>query len=101
MPRFSDLMKEGRRAKGSSPESASAKQPIETLEKVILFLPQHQLRWIDKIARECKARGGKQLWRGELIRGLIEGFIGEDIDLTAVSTEQEFSTRVKELLQSR
>jgi hypothetical protein len=101
MPRFSELMKEERRPRGTAAENAAAKKPAETMEKVILFLPQHQLRWMDQIARECKARGGKQLWRGELIRGLIEGFINQDLDLTAVSSEREFSLRVNELLQSK
>ena len=100
MPRFSDLMREERKQKAGVPDRTHP-APTEATEKIIAFLYQHQVRWIDQIAKECKARGGKQLWRGEVIRGLIEGLMGQHLDLNGVQDERDLALRVKELLISK
>jgi|GEM_PF-1421063 hypothetical protein len=100
MPRFSDLMREERKQKAEIPDRTHPVSP-EATEKIIAFLYQHQVRWIDQIARECKARGGKQLWRGEVIRGLIEGLLDQHIDLNGVQDERDLALKVKELLISK
>ncbi|MCR4428854.1 MAG: hypothetical protein NUV68_05910 [Caldiserica bacterium] len=100
MPRFSELMREERRQRAEGGERPSP-APSEGTEKIIAFLYQHQVRWIDQIAKECKARGGKQLWRGEIIRGLIEGLMGQHLDLTGVQDERDLALRVQDLLISK
>lgn len=100
MPRFSDLMREERKQKAEIQDKPRP-IPAEATEKIIAFLYQHQVRWIDQIARECKARGGKQLWRGEIIRGLIEGLLDQHIDLSGVQDERDLALKIKELLISK
>jgi len=99
MPRFSDLMREEiAKQQGSAQKEAQSVKP-EAMEKLVAFLYQHQVRWIDQIARECKAKGGKQLWRGEVIRGLIEGLVGQNIDLSGVKDENDLAFRIRELFK--
>jgi len=100
MPRFSDLMREERKQRQESLEKPKP-VPSEGTEKIIAFLYQHQVRWLDQIAKECKSRGGKQLWRGEIIRGLIEGLIGYRLDLSGIQDEIDLALRIKELLSGK
>ncbi len=100
MPRFSDLLKEERRQKSIKEKETAQIPQAESTEKVVTFLYQHQLRWIDQIARECKAKGGKHLWRGEVIRGLLDGIIGQNINLLGIEDEFELAQRVRELFAS-
>ncbi len=100
MPRFSDLMREERKQRADVQDKTHS-ITAESTEKIIAFLYQRQVRWIDQIAKECKARGGKQLWRGEVIRGLIEGLMGQHIDLNGVQDERDLALRIKELLISK
>jgi hypothetical protein len=99
MPRFSELMKQERHQKKAPSEgTAQSTPPTESTEKIILFLPMHQLRWLDQIAKECKIQGGKQLWRGEVVRALIEGHIGHPLNLVGIETEHDLARRVRDLL---
>lgn len=93
-------MKEERRQKAIKDKEAAPALQTESTEKVVTFLYQHQLRWIDQIARECKAKGGKHLWRGEVIRGLLDGLLGQNLNLLGVEDEFELARRVKELFAS-
>ncbi len=99
MPRFSELMKQEKRQKKAPSEgTAQPTPPAESTEKIILFLPMHQLRWLEQVAKECKIRGGKQLWLGEVVRALIEGHIGHPLNLAGIETEHDLARRIKELL---
>jgi len=86
---------------GTRPAPVPIRPPAGTSveNKLTVILPPGQVDFLDRLALEIRSKTGKKMKRTEIIRALVAGLQGSQLDLSTFGTEEDIAGAILDRLK--